>query len=247
MAQTYHRIVSLVPSLTELLIDLGLKDRLVGRTRFCIHPEKEVNDIPIVGGTKNPRVDKILDLRPDYIVANKEENRKEDIQQLQDSCTVNVTDIDTIEDALLTMQQLGQSLEVEQPARKLAKEISSCLEQRPDERQLKTAYFIWRDPWMTIGRDTYIHNVMDYWGLDNIFGYKKRYPVISLKELAKHQPELVLLSSEPYPFKEKHLPIIKKACPQARVLLVEGEWFSWYGSHMLHAFGRLNVWRRAIA
>lgn len=247
MSTTYKRIVSLVPSLTELLIDLGLKGCLVGRTRFCIHPKEEVADIPIIGGTKNPRLDKILALEPDYIVANKEENRQEDILQLQEACPVEITDIATIEDALLTMQQLGQVLGVEPAAQELITQINSCLQQRPDERRLKTAYFIWRDPWMTIGANTYIHDVLGHWGLDNVFGYKKRYPVLSLETLAKHQPELVLLSSEPYPFKEKHLPIIKEACPQTRVLLVEGEWFSWYGSHMLHAFKRLNVWRKAIA
>lgn len=247
MAQTYHRIVSLVPSLTELLIDLGLKDRLVGRTRFCIHPKEEVADIPIIGGTKNPRIDKILALNPDYIVANKEENRKEDIQFLQEACPVNVTDIATIEDALLTMQELGQMLGAKEPARDLVIEISNCLEQPSNERRLKTAYFIWRDPWMTIGNDTYINDVLAHWGLHNAFGYKKRYPVTSLEELAGHQPELILLSSEPYPFKEKHLPEVQQACPNARVLLVEGEWFSWYGSHMIHAFRRLNAWRKAIA
>lgn len=248
MNYPYNRIVSLVPSLTELIIYLGLKEQLVGRTRFCVHPEEEVEEIPIIGGTKNPRVDKILDLEPDLVIANKEENRQQHIQQLRQSgIEVEVTEIATINQALLTIHQVGVKLGVEPRAAELNKKIGEQLDLRPDEPSLRTAYFIWKDPWMTVGGDTYIHDVMQHWKLENVYGHRERYPKLELDELSRRNPELVLLSSEPYPFKEKHVDVVQEACPDARVLQVEGEWFSWYGSRMLHAFENINVWRKAIS
>ena len=247
MSSTYQRIVSLVPSLTELLIDLGLKERIAGRTRFCVHPQDEVQDIPIIGGTKNPRLDKIGNLDPDYILANLEENRKEDVHELAENYHVKLTDISTIEDALITIHEIGAELGVADKAKHLTSDLINALEERPDEPPLQTAYFIWKDPWMTVGKDTYINDVMDHWNLLNVFREQTRYPKVTFYDVAERDPELILLSSEPYPFKEKHLAEVEEAFPQARVLLVEGEWFSWYGSHMLHSFKRLNVWRKAIA
>lgn len=247
MSATYQRIVSLVPSLTELLIDLGLKNQLAGRTRFCVHPEQKVASIPIIGGTKNPRLDKIHQANPDLIIANKEENRPQDVRSLMQDFEVEVTDISTIEDALITIHKLGQRLGAEEQAETLIQNIQERLSERPEEPKLRTAYLIWKDPWMTVGGDTYIHDVLSHWKLPNVFGGEKRYPKFELEELKSYHPDLILLSSEPFPFKEKHLAPIEEACPAARVLLVEGEWFSWYGSHMKHAFGRLNVWRKAIS
>ena len=243
----YQKIISLVPSLTELLIDLGLADRLAGRTRFCIHPADRVDPIPIMGGTKNPRLDKIKKSQPDLIIANKEENRPQDIKKLMDDFKVELTDIATIEDALIAIHSLGQKLNVGDQAEKLISQIQHRLEERPEEQALRSAYMIWKDPWMTVGHDTYIHDVMAHYNLENIFEEKTRYPKIDLEELKRRHPDLVLLSSEPYPFKEKHIAAVEEACPAARVLLVDGEWFSWYGSQMKHAFGRLNVWRKAIS
>lgn len=243
----HQRIISLVPSLTELTIDLGLEDRLVGRTRFCVHPKEKVEDIPIVGGTKNPRLDKIREANPDYIIANKEENRPQDIKSLRKDFEVNVTEIATIEDALITIHEFGQIFDVAEEANNLITDIQNRLEERPDEKELRTAYMIWKDPWMSVGHDTYIHDVMEHWNLSNVFADKTRYPKFDLKDLKNYNPDLVLLSSEPYPFKEKHLAQVEEVCPAARILLVEGEWFSWYGSHMKHAFGRLNAWRRTIS
>ncbi len=245
--KSYKKLISLVPSLTELIIDLGLKDELAGRTRFCVHPESEVSDIPIIGGTKNPRVDKIKKLKPDLIIANKEENRKEDIEILQQDFDVELTDISSVGEAITAINRLGERLNVQEKAEEIVSKIKNRLQQRPDASLMKTIYFIWKEPWMTIGGDTYISDVLFHWNLKNIFADVTRYPVIIPEELADYEPELILLSSEPYPFKEKHIPVVKEACPEARVLLVEGEWFSWYGSHMIHSFERLNGWRRAIA
>lgn len=243
----YERIISLVPSLTELLIDLGLKDRLYGRTRFCVHPEEEVGDIPIVGGTKSPHTDKIREHNPDLIIANKEENEKEHIDELQWKYEVMVTDINTIEDSLITIHEIGQKLEVQEEADKLASEITDLLDKRPEEPPLMAAYLIWRNPWMAVGKDTYINDVMHHWNLHNVFSDKVRYPEIKLEELGKKRPHVILLSSEPYPFKEKHIEEIEEYSPGSEVLLVNGEWFSWYGSRMKTAFQKLNTWRKAIA
>ncbi|MGM0546324.1 MAG: helical backbone metal receptor [Bacteroidota bacterium] len=247
MANTPQRIISLVPSLTELIIDLGLENQLVGRTRFCVHPKEKVQEIPIVGGTKNPRLDKIRELDPDYIIANKEENRPEDINKLKDDFEINITDIATIEDALITIHELGKTLGASQKAETLITNIQQALTERPEVTELTTAYMIWKDPWMTVGGDTYISDMLDHWNLPNVFREQKRYPKIDIEDLQRKNPDLILLSSEPYPFKEKHLLQIEEACPAARVLLVEGEWFSWYGSRMKHAFRRLNGWRKTIS
>lgn len=247
MTTDYKRIISLVPSLTELLIYLGLEEHLAGRSRFCVHPEEKVKDIPIMGGTKNPRLDKIREADPDYIIANKEENRPQDIKKLMDDFEVNVTDIATIEDALITIHELGQTLDVSTQADRLIDEIQQQLDERPREPDLQTAYLIWKDPWMTVGNDTYIHDVMRHWNLVNVFGEQSRYPKFELEELKTYNPELILLSSEPYPFKEKHIQPIEEVCPAARILLVDGEWFSWYGSRMKDAFAQLNIWRKAIS
>ncbi|MEX0721415.1 MAG: helical backbone metal receptor [Balneolaceae bacterium] len=240
----YQRIVSLVPSLTELLIDLGLKEQLVGRTRFCIHPEKEVQDIEIIGGTKNPNIEKILSLDPDFILANKEENQKEDIAELSMQVNVRVTDIATINEALIAIFELGNLFDKKEKAEKLIAETTSLIDQKPESQPLRTAYLIWKDPWMTIGNDTYIHDVLETYELENVYGEQKRYPKISLKELAVKNPDFILLSSEPYPFKEKHKAELRESFPSAKIELVNGQWFSWYGSRMPKAFKQLNEWRK---
>ncbi len=240
---SYQRIICLVPSLTELLVDLGLKERVIGRTRFCIHPEELVSEIEIIGGTKNPTIEKIRGLNPDLIITNKEENREEDVEQLREFCEVIVTEIDTISEALDWILKLGSMLNVKSNARTMVHTIRELQSKIPKREPIPTAYFIWRDPWMTIGNDTYIHDVMKAYGLINVFGEYERYPTTDLDELSKLNPELILLSSEPYPFKAKHIEVIRKYCPDSNIELIDGEWFSWYGSRMLTAFQELNRWR----
>lgn len=240
-------IVSLVPSLTELLFDLGLGDRVSGRTRFCIHPKGKVERVSIIGGTKNPRLDKIREINPDLIIANKEENREEDIEELKRDFDIHVTDISTMNEALLTIHDIGWKCDVEEKAKALIREIQQCMEQVPDENQKTAAYMIWRDPWMTIGNDTYIHSVMSHWNLENMYSDKTRYPKTTLDELRLKKPNIILLSSEPYPFKEKHIKEVGEICPGSDIVLVNGEWFSWYGSRMLTACKQLNIFRKAIS
>ncbi|MEO9887570.1 MAG: helical backbone metal receptor [Balneola sp.] len=239
----FKKIISLVPSLTELVVDLGLEDRLIGRTRFCIHPEDKVKDIPIIGGTKTPNIEKILSLKPDYIIANHEENRKEDVESLQKEVYVNVTEIDTIEDALSTILLLGNDFNVPEKTQHLISDIQYLLDQRPDVNTLSVAYFIWKEPWMVAAKETYIDSILSHYDLTNVFSDLERYPQVSLEDLSTKSPDLILLSSEPYPFKQKHLEEIQKACPDSKIELINGEWFSWYGSGMVKAFTQLNKWR----
>lgn len=241
------KIVSLVPSLTELLFDLGLGDRLVGRTRFCIHPEESVPDVPIVGGTKNPNLDKIRDLNPDLIIANREENRKEDIEELQEEgINVMVTDVSSVEEALFVIHDIGWTCGVQQQAKGLIQNIQDELAVTKTYPEKTAAYLIWRDPWMSIGYDTYIHSVMEHYNLQNVFSDSTRYPKTTLHEISLKKPNVILLSSEPYPFKEKHIKEVGKVCTGSDILLVNGEWFSWYGSRMLQSFQRLNGFRKIL-
>lgn len=242
----FLKIVSLVPSLTELLIYLGLKEQLIGRTRFCIHPEADIKSVPIVGGTKNPNLEKIISLKPDFILANKEENRKEDIEILQKYSRVRVTDISTIEDAILEILALGNLFQVQKKAQAIVSDLQNLLDQKPNLPKKSVAYFIWRDPWMTVGNDTFIHDVLKTYHLQNVYGDQTRYPSTDLTELAGKKPDLILLSSEPYPFKQKHLQEIQEVCPNSQIQLVNGEWFSWHGSRMLKACKWLNSWRKLL-
>lgn len=242
----YHKIISLVPSLTELLVDLGLKDQLIGRTRFCIHPKEVVDNIEIVGGTKNPRLEKIIELQPDFILANKEENRKEDIEVLEKYAEVRVTEIDTIQDAILEISALGSEFGVQEKARSLVQKITGLLDDRPEKPPLSAAYFIWKDPWMSVGNDTYIHDVLQSYQLTNVYGNQTRYPKTTLDELSSKNPDLILLSSEPYPFKQKHIEEIRATFPVSKIELVNGEWFSWYGSRMIKALEWMNKWRASL-
>ncbi len=240
---SFNRIISLVPSLTELLLDLEIGQRLVARTRFCIHPEDKVSDISIIGGTKNPNIEKILDLKPDLIIANHEENRKEDVEELKKYTKILVTQIDTIDEALKAIKQISGLVEKEEKGQQIIFEIESLLNLKADYRKVPASYFIWKDPWMVAASETYIDSVLKHYNLDNVFSDQQRYPQISLEDLQNQKPELILLSSEPFPFKQKHIEEIQEACPDTEIQLINGEWFSWYGSGMLKAFKRLNEWR----
>lgn len=239
-------IVSLVPSLTELLFDLGLEAQVKGRTRFCIHPKEKVKSVPIVGGTKTPDLEKIRQINPNLIIANREENRKEHIEELQKEFEVILTEISTIEEALFEIHEIGKKCGVSESAEKLIFDIQQEMNRAPDVNPLTAAYLIWRKPWMSVGHDTYIHSVMEHWKLKNVYEEKVRYPTITLEALSLKKPRLILLSSEPYPFKEKHIAEVSEICSGSDIMLVNGEWFSWYGSRMLQAFRQLNAVRRTM-
>lgn len=230
------RIVSVVPSQTELLHDLGLEEETVGITKFCIHPEEWFRNKTRVGGTKQLNIDKIRELKPDLIIANKEENEKEQIEALAAEFPVWISDIRTLPEALQMIQVVGQITDREAKANEIVDNVVAGFTAMPRAAIPKrVAYFIWYRPWMSVGADTFINNMISMVGWQNVLADKTRYPEISLEELKTYKPELVLLSSEPYPFKEKHIAEIKEVLPNAEVKLVDGEIFSWYGSRMLKA------------
>lgn len=235
--------MSLVPSLTEFIADIGLEGSLVGRTKFCIHPESIRKNVPVMGGTKIPNIERIRKAAPDLVICNKEENRREDVEEISGFAKVEVTDISGIEDALRAMKYLGEIVGKGDGAKRIVVEAERQLSLRPSAKPLRAVYLIWRNPYMTIGNDTYIHDVMKHWGLENCFGHLTRYPELSPEAIRDANPDVILLSSEPYPFKEKHITEISGFAPQSKVMLVDGEWFSWYGSRMVEAFKGLNKWR----
>lgn len=243
-----RRIVSLVPSQTELLYHLGLDAEVVGITKFCIHPEHWFRHKTRIGGTKHLQLDQIRALQPDLIIANKEENEQAQVTTLMNEFPVWTSDIHSLPDALGMIEQVGEITGRREQAQQLSRQISQAFSLLSDHlwrdaTPRQAAYFIWRDPWMVAGGDTFIHTMLEAAGLQNIFGGMRRYPEISLSglpEAFKDVPsaqQLILLSSEPYPFKERHMEEIRAVLPDAQVLLVDGEMFSWYGSRLLEAPG----------
>jgi ABC-type Fe3+-hydroxamate transport system substrate-binding protein len=231
-----RRIISLVPSQTQLLHALGLEEEVIGITKFCVHPDSWFRQKTRVGGTKDIRPDIIRSLQPDLIIANKEENQQQQIEELAANYPVWISDIATLEDAMEMILALGALTGREQAAASLAGSIRQQFDGlTAADASLRTAYFIWRDPWMVAGGDTFIHHMLEQCGFVNIFRGQDRYPTIVLDELADRRCELVLLSSEPYPFRDKHIAEIREVLPAGRIRLVDGEMFSWYGSRLLES------------
>tara|TARA_R110002049_G_scaffold150790_2_gene314007 strand:- start:8337 stop:9116 length:780 start_codon:yes stop_codon:yes gene_type:complete len=234
------KIISLVPSQTELLVDLGLEDSIVGVTKFCVHPKHLRLSKKVVGGTKNISLDTIKALQPDIVLCNKEENTKEIVEALEKIFPVHVSDIYNLDDAQELIMQYGSLFDRFMRASKIGsiitKEATSFQEFIKEKPKKSVAYFIWKDPWMTVGHATFIDYLLSVNNFTNVFGNQTRYPELSLKDIQDKSPEVILLSSEPYPFKEKHRETLKKLIPNAKIILVDGEYFSWYGSRLQYAF-----------
>lgn len=226
-----QKIVSLVPSQTELLFSMGLENRVVGRTKFCIHPNDQVLKATVIGGTKNPNLKKIALLKPDLIFANKEENRREDIEQLEEIAPVWVSDVYNLSSALDMIRSFGEILQATDKAIEIVNGIQKAFDEISVLYRGKAVYLIWQDPVMVAGSDTFITDMMRYAGFENMI-QDLRYPSINLKDLKKLSPDYLLLSSEPYPFSTKHVDYYKKELPESEILLVDGECFSWYGSRL---------------
>jgi len=235
--KTPQRIVSLVPSLTELLVYLGLENKIVGITKFCIHPTNLRKTKQIVGGTKKINIKKIIALQPDLILCNKEENTKKIVESCEQISPVYVSDINTIEQFIYFISQLGDILNVQSKSGELIKtldaKISDFKKFIQPKPTLKIAYLIWKKPWMVAGDNCFINELLTLNKFENAFLDKGRYPSINDEELTNL--DLILLSSEPYPFKEKDILELKKIT-KSKIILVDGEFFSWYGSRLLNAF-----------
>jgi ABC-type Fe3+-hydroxamate transport system substrate-binding protein len=236
-----QRIISLVPSQTELLFDLGLHNETVGITKFCVHPQAWFTTKDKIGGTKTIDIEKIKGLQPDLLIANKEENVKDQIEELAKDYPVWLTDVNNLADALQMITDIGILTGKADAATVLANGIRQAFIGLPvSDKPVKAVYLIWRKPYMTVGGDTFIHDMLQRCGFQNIFAENTRYPQISIPQLQTANCQLLLLSSEPYPFKQKHAEELGKLLPQTTVVLVDGEMFSWYGSRLLQSASYFN-------
>lgn len=227
------RIISLVPSQTELLYTLGLDTEVVGITKFCVHPDAWRKEKTIIGGTKQVHIDKIKELKPDLIIANQEENTKEIVEECSKICPVYVTNIQTLGDALNMILHIGELTDTVASAQALHTRIKNDFDKHKNAFSGSFLYFIWQNPYMVAGKDTFVNAVLGHFGFENaVKSGNSRYPELTEKDIQNLNPEYVLLSSEPYPFKEKHVEQLKSIVPQSKIYLVDGEMFSWYGSRM---------------
>ncbi|HLU90142.1 MAG TPA: helical backbone metal receptor [Cyclobacteriaceae bacterium] len=225
-----ERIVSLVPSQTEFLFDLGLKNRMVGLTKFCVRPRGFKATKTIVGGTKNFHLDRIRALSPDLIIGNKEENDRMGINRLADDYPVWMSDVNDLEDAYQMMYSLGEITGKSEEAQKIIEEVSlKFARQFPSKGT--AIYLIWQNPMMAAGSGTFINAMLDISGFKNLVE-DNRYPEISLEQIRELNPDFLLLSTEPYPFKEEDVLQFGKTYSNSKVRLVDGEIFSWYGSRL---------------
>lgn len=236
-----ERIISLVPSQTELLFDLGLTKEVIGITKFCVHPHEWFIKKQRIGGTKTIDIGRVSALGPDFIIANKEENTKEQIEALEKIAPVWISDVHTIADAFDMISRIGNIIGKEKNAARIIHQIKTDFEKirsavdTSAHKKFRTAYLIWKDPYMAAGAGTFIHAMMQLMGLDNVMANQERYPTIDCSELKERGTELILLSSEPYPFQQKHIDELQILFPQTKLMTVNGEMFSWYGSRMLLA------------
>lgn len=246
------RIVSLVPSITELLCDLGLAGRLVGRTGFCIHPATTVATIPKVGGTKDVNIDKIRQLAPTHLVVNIDENEKPTVDLLAQFVPhVVVTHPLVPEDNLALARLVGGVFGADEAAASWCEAFGrelAALRALPPAPARTVLYCIWKDPWMTVSADTYIGAMLHElgWQVAPLAQDGSRYPRFAWSQELVDQLDAVLLSSEPYRFTEEHADALERQIGKP-VLLVDGEMMSWYGSRALAGVRYLRELRARLA
>jgi ABC-type Fe3+-hydroxamate transport system substrate-binding protein len=245
------RIVSLVPSITELLFDLDLEEEVVGITKFCVHPNQWFRSKQRIGGTKNVHIDILQSLSPTLVIASKEENIKDQVDAIASFSEVLLTDVKNLEDAIEMITIIGAKANRFKAAEDIIEKIkanfsnlsllpyvtlSAAAESKGRNSNPATlCYLIWRNPYMTVGNDTFIHNMLQKCGYNNVFAEQTRYPAITLDDIKKANPDFIFLSSEPYPFKQIHIEELQHELPTSKIILVNGEYFSWYGSRLINA------------
>lgn len=232
---TPKRIISVVPSQTELLYDLGLRTEVIGITKFCVHPQEWSAIKYRIGGTKNLQTDRIKNLAPDLIIANKEENVQKQIEMLAKDFPVWISDVQNLNDVQNMILSIGEMVGKKEAAIEMKEKIAAEFSRIQIAKKWSCVYLIWQEPFMSVGADTFIHQMLKHCGFQNGMVHEMRYPTITEQQLIDLKPQLVLLSSEPYPFKQKHVAALQQLLPNAIVQLVDGEMFSWYGSRLLHA------------
>lgn len=240
LKNTPKRIVSLVPSQTELLVDLGLEASIVGVTKFCVHPKHLRLSKAVVGGTKQINIKKIKALQPDIILCNKEENTKAIIESLESIAPIHISDIYNLEDCFELIKMYGELFEVEQKASKLISNIQKEREafqlKFQNKKHLKVAYFIWKNPCMVAASDNFIDVMLNEAGFVNVFQDEKRYPEIDFNNSKLKAADVIFLSSEPFPFKEEDVLEFQSKFQDKTIKIVDGELFSWYGSRLLKSY-----------
>jgi ABC-type Fe3+-hydroxamate transport system substrate-binding protein len=247
LPRTPQRIVSLVPSQTELLFDIGAGDRVVGVTDFCTEPPDMPAHVQRIGGTKRFLLDRIEALAPDLIIGNHEENYREGIEALAARFPVWMSDILGLDDALAMIRAVGELVDARPQADALADAITGGFSALDTAHRIPVAYLIWRKPWMAAGARTFIHAMLQQGGFDNVFADCERYPECTLGEIHERAPRAVLLSSEPFPFGEAQQREVEAAIPGVRVLHVDAMPFSWYGSRLLQTPVSLRALREQLA
>ncbi|MFN4763325.1 ABC transporter substrate-binding protein [Gillisia sp. Q332] len=245
-----QKIVSLVPSQTELLSYLGLEDKIAGVTKFCVYPARIRKEKKVVGGTKTVQFDTIRNLNPDIILCNKEENTQEMVRELKKIAPVHISEINNFEDSLELIAMYGELFQCAEKAEELIEDLKNEKEKfqaQIPEKGLKVAYLIWKNPWMAAGGNTFINSMLKLNGLKNVFETNpERYPQTTLRKLKLLKPDLIFLSSEPYPFKRAHIKEIQEVC-DVPIILVNGEFFSWYGSRSLPAFHYFEDFQKQVS
>jgi len=243
------RIVSTVPSQTELLFDMGLDKNIVGITQFCVLPVEKTKTKEKVGGTKKLNIEKIKSLKPDLIIAGKEENEKEQINKLKKNFPVWISDVDSFDSALRMINDVALITEKKQKGDEIIAKIQSeyLKFKKQNYKRYNSLYFIWRTPYMVAGGDTFISDIMNKAGFDNTAKHLNRYPVLDATNKSTMEPEIILLCSEPYRFGDKHKSEFKELYPNAEVILTDGQMFTWYGSRMIHAFEYFNYLHKQIS
>lgn len=235
ISQPPKRIISLVPAITETMYHLGLENEIIGRTRFCIHPQDKVSKAMNIGGTKEIKLDRIHDLNPDLIIAEKEENTKEIVETLEQHYPVFVFEVKKITDVYRMIQDIGKLTEREEKSLILVEEIQSAFQTLPNVNGKRAAYVIWKKPYMVVGGDTYIQSLLEKFGFINPFTlFEGRYPVVTEEDFLEANLDYIFLATEPYPFREQHLEEFQKMLPNVKVVILDGEMF-WYGAKMLEA------------
>lgn len=244
------RIVSLVPSQTELLFKLGLDEHIVGITKFCIHPAHCVKTKTKVGGTKNVKIDELLALNPDLVIANKEENTASDIAHLESKVPVWTSDVRTLSDAIDMILRIGHISGTAAMANEMAARIEDGFDKLKMGKPFnaRVLYLIWKNPYMAAGQDTFINEMLRLSGFENVItSPESRYPEITVAEINSLNPDFIFLSSEPFPFKGKQLEAVKSELPIQKLHTVDGEAFSWYGSRLLQSIEYLQNLRQQLS
>ncbi len=243
-----QRIISIVPSQTELLFDLGLEKEIVGITKFCIHPGEKIKTKEKIGGTKKFNLEKIHALKPDLIIGNKEENYPEGIYELQQHYPVWMSDVVTLSDACWMISEMARITDREKKGMELVEEFMKRFNSyQQATKKMRGAYFIWHKPYMVAASGTFINEMLKIFGIENVFSQLDRYPEVSFEMIVEAKPEIILLSSEPYPFTKKHFEEFKSILPESKLIIVNGEYFSWYGSRLLQVPAYFEMLKRELA